>query len=110
MLWKILFFVSVLINADLLFNYLSSRINTTDGIGCTSVLHKLLGIFDGRWTQQRFLDAFLVSLIGTMVIAFILVSFKKKNIEMLENRRNFVLKNCGCIINTPAVLFLTGLQ
>ncbi len=78
MLWRILFVVSVLINADLLFNYLSGRINTTDGIGCTSVLHKLFGIFDVRWTQQRFLDAFLVSLIGTMVIAFIYFGIIRK--------------------------------
>lgn len=73
--FRILLFIMLVVSAlssiDLYQNYKSALVDV-DGIACTSILHKLFGVFEsGHWSVKRFYDAFAISLGVTLVLGIV---------------------------------------
>lgn len=70
----ILLTLSTVISTDLLLNYLAA-IPVIDGsIVCTSILHKIFGIFgDYGWSLQRFLNAAVYSIWVNVIIGLVYI-------------------------------------
>lgn len=70
----ILFSLSTIISTDLLLNYLSAIPIVDGSIGCTSLLHKMFGIFgDHGWSLQKFLNAAAYAMWTNVIIGLIYV-------------------------------------
>lgn len=68
----ILLTLSTIVGADLLLNYLSALPMLDGSIVCTSVLHKMFGIFgDHGWSLQKFLNAAEYSIWANVFIGLI---------------------------------------
>lgn len=80
----VILLITIFISLDLLTNFLSSLIPTmNDGISTHSMIPGNLYFGDGTWSQERFLNAFLISmwiafLAFTWNIAIIIVAIHKK--------------------------------
>lgn len=68
----ILLTISAVVSTDLLLNYLSTIPIQDGSIGCTSLLHRIFGIFgDHGWSLQRFRKAAVYSVWANAIIGLI---------------------------------------